>query len=157
MRNRQVLVATLAPVRRRPCRVRTRGAASAPTSPSPAGSTSATTPGAAARQAGAAGLGRRDRARPPQRGSGRRRGLRRAAPPPGSAAAPAGPAWYDELANAPKDISTNFWLPKNVNKEGKNADQMFIAVLALSIFFFVAIAVAVDLLRRGSTATARST
>jgi cytochrome c oxidase subunit II len=91
------------------------GAASDTAKPSPIGSTSDKSPGAAPAAA---------------QGS--------AAP-----ATPAGPAWYDELAARPKDISTNFWLPKSVNKEGKNADQMFVAVLALSIFFWVAIWVAV--------------
>jgi len=92
------------------------GAASDTASPSPAGSTSDKSPGAAPTAQGSAA---------------------------GSAAAATGPAWYDELAARPKDISTNFWLPKNVNKEGKNADQMFIACVALSAFFFFAIAAAV--------------
>jgi cytochrome c oxidase subunit 2 len=52
-------------------------------------------------------------------------------------------AWYDQLAAKPKDTSTNFWLPKAVNAEANNADMMFYAVLGLSIFFFVAIAIAV--------------
>jgi cytochrome c oxidase subunit 2 len=84
------------------------GAASDTTKPSPIGSESAKSPGAA-----------------PQ------------------AAAPAGPAWYDELAARPKDISTNFWLPKAVNKEADDSDMMFYAILAMNIFFFIAITVAV--------------
>jgi cytochrome c oxidase subunit 2 len=62
----------------------------------------------------------------------------------GSGASAPGPAaggvpWYDELAGRPKDISTSFWLPKRVNVEGGNADEMFIACVALSAFFIVAI------------------
>ncbi|HEU0033056.1 MAG TPA: cytochrome c oxidase subunit II [Kofleriaceae bacterium] len=69
----------------------------------------------------------------------------------GSAAAPAAPAaapvaalpWYEELANRPIEEEGNFWLPKAVNEEADSTDQMFIAVTALSIFFFVAIVAAV--------------
>ncbi len=75
-----------------------------------------------------------------------------AAPAAGSAATPGagspstqqpGLAWYDQLAAKPKDTSTNFWLPKSVNANADDIDHMFYAVLALSIFFFVAIAAAV--------------
>ena len=79
-----------------------------------------------------------------------------AAPPPpraagqtagsaaGSAAAPAaGMAWYDQLAARPKDTSTNFWLPKAVNRDADDSDMMFYAILALNIFFFLGITIAV--------------
>lgn len=63
-----------------------------------------------------------------------------AAPTAQGSAAPAGMPWYDQLAARPKDVSTNFWLPKAVNKEADESDMMFYAILALNIFFFVAIA-----------------
>ena len=65
-----------------------------------------------------------------------------AAGAPAAAAAPAAPAglpWYEELANKPIEESGNFWFPKAVNKATDSSDMMFIAVLALSIFFFSAI------------------
>jgi cytochrome c oxidase subunit II len=65
----------------------------------------------------------------------------------GSAAAapakPVGKAWYDVLADKPIEEEGNFWLPKAVNKAADDSDLMFIAVLALSVFFFVAITIAV--------------
>jgi len=62
----------------------------------------------------------------------------------GSAATPAaGMAWYDQLAARPKDTSTNFWLPKAVNRDADDSDMMFYAILALNIFFFLGITVAV--------------
>lgn len=75
-----------------------------------------------------------------------------AAPAAGSAATPGvgspsttkpGLSWYDELAARPKDISTGFWLPKAVNKVADGSDRMFVTCLALSAFFFFAIAAAV--------------
>lgn len=90
------------------------GAASDTAKPSPAGSTSAQSPGAA----------------PTAQGS--------------AAAAPAGGmAWYDQLAARPKDTSTNFWLPKAVNRDADDSDMMFYAILALNIFFFLGITIAV--------------
>ncbi len=58
-------------------------------------------------------------------------------------AAPAGSAkiaWYDVEANLPVDEYGTFWMPKSVNREADDSDMMFYAVLALSVFFFVAIA-----------------
>jgi cytochrome c oxidase subunit 2 len=52
-------------------------------------------------------------------------------------------AWYELLADRPIDEDGNFWMPKAVNVEADSTDQMFYAVLGLSIFFFVAIAGAV--------------
>jgi cytochrome c oxidase subunit II len=65
----------------------------------------------------------------------------------GSAAAPSsgGVAWYDKLAN--KDIGPDeegtFWMPRSVNSAADESDIMFYSVLALSAFFFIAIAFAV--------------
>jgi len=64
----------------------------------------------------------------------------------GSAAAAAGKpemAWYDKLVNKPVEETGNYWLPKSVNTVTDASDFMFITVLALSAFFFTAIAVAV--------------
>jgi cytochrome c oxidase subunit 2 len=58
-------------------------------------------------------------------------------------AAPAGPAWYDVLANKPIEEEGNFWMPKAVNEAADESDMMFYAVLGLSAFFFAAIAIAV--------------
>ncbi|HEY4177440.1 MAG TPA: cytochrome c oxidase subunit II [Kofleriaceae bacterium] len=71
-----------------------------------------------------------------------------AAPAAGSAAPAAGSAapaaeampWYDVLANKPVDEAGNFWFPKAVNKIADESDMMFYVVLALSAFFFFAIA-----------------
>ncbi len=52
-------------------------------------------------------------------------------------------AWFDILAEKPTDEEGNFWLPNAVNKEADDSDLMFMAVLALSAFFFVAITAAV--------------
>ncbi len=63
----------------------------------------------------------------------------------GSAAA-SGPveiAWYDKLVQRPVEESGNFWMPKAVNDVADDSDFMFITVLGLSTFFFIAIAVAV--------------
>ncbi|HEY3806275.1 MAG TPA: cytochrome c oxidase subunit II [Kofleriaceae bacterium] len=49
-------------------------------------------------------------------------------------------AWYDVLADLQIEESGNFFLPRAVNKVADDSDRMFIAVLALSVFFFVAIA-----------------
>lgn len=51
--------------------------------------------------------------------------------------------WYELLADKPIDEDGNFWMPKSVNVEADSTDQMFYAVLALSIFFFIAITIAV--------------
>jgi cytochrome c oxidase subunit 2 len=68
----------------------------------------------------------------------------------GSAAAPAPAAapempWYEKLVHRPVMDSEggNFWMPKSVNTVTDSSDLMFIAVLALSTFFFVGIAAAV--------------
>ena len=59
----------------------------------------------------------------------------------GSAAAPAaGIAWYDILANKPIEEEGTFWMPKSVNAAADDSDLMFYSVLALSAFFFFAIA-----------------
>ena len=74
------------------------------------------------------------------------------APAPAAGAAPAAPApaaaattevWYQALAHKPIEEDGNFWMPKSVNLEADSTDQMFYAVLALSAFFFFAIAAAV--------------
>ncbi len=65
---------------------------------------------------------------------------------PGSAvppAAPRGKSWYEILADRPIDEAGNFWMPKAVNKAADDSDMMFYSVLALSIFFFFAIMIAV--------------
>jgi len=81
-----------------------------------------------------------------------------AAAPVGSAAAPAagagsaapapaastgGRAWYDVLANRHIQEEGTFWMPKSVNRAADDSDLMFYAVLALSVFFFVGITIAV--------------
>ncbi|MBP9088084.1 MAG: cytochrome c oxidase subunit II [Kofleriaceae bacterium] len=63
------------------------------------------------------------------------------------AAAPTAPAppkmWFDTLAEQPWETSSNFWMPKAVNKAANSSDVMFYAVLGLSFFFFFAISAAV--------------
>jgi cytochrome c oxidase subunit 2 len=77
-----------------------------------------------------------------------------AAPPPaaagsavgsGSAAAapPGGKQWYEQLADIPIQEEGSFWLPKGVNQAADESDTMFYSVLALSVFFFIAIAAVV--------------
>ena len=79
-----------------------------------------------------------------------------AAPAAGSAApatgapAAAAPAvaempWYEKLVNKPvQDFEGgNFWMPKYVNSVTDSSDMMYMSVLALSAFFFFAIAGAV--------------
>jgi cytochrome c oxidase subunit 2 len=66
-------------------------------------------------------------------------------PPVAGAPAPAAPApaalqWWEELANRPVMEEGTFWMPKSVNKIADDSDHMFYAVLALSAFFFFAIA-----------------
>ncbi len=64
----------------------------------------------------------------------------------GSAAVAKGPgvkAWYDVLADKPIEEAGTFWMPKSVNLAADDSDMMFYAVLALSAFFFLAIAIAV--------------
>jgi cytochrome c oxidase subunit 2 len=51
--------------------------------------------------------------------------------------------WFDLLAERPIQEYNNFWLPKAVNLAADESDTMYIAVLALSIFFFFAIAACV--------------
>ncbi len=51
--------------------------------------------------------------------------------------------WWELLAERPIDEDGNFWMPKSVNVEADSTDQMFYAVLGLSIFFFIAITAAV--------------
>jgi len=62
------------------------------------------------------------------------------AAPAAAAKGPIGPAWYDVEANKPVEEYGTFWMPKAVNAEADDSDMMFYAVLALSVFFFVAIA-----------------
>jgi len=111
-----------APVPPPPVQGANAGAASDTTKPSPIGSESAKSPGAAATAADN-GAGSNATA-----GAG------------STASGKPGMAWYDQLAAKPKDTSTNFWLPKAVNKEADESDMMFYAILALNIIFFVAIA-----------------
>jgi cytochrome c oxidase subunit II len=69
-----------------------------------------------------------------------------------AAAAPAAPAvapkseaefeYYKE-AQKPWETTSNYWMPKAVNKAADDSDMMFYAVLGLSFFFFFAIAGAV--------------
>ena len=49
-------------------------------------------------------------------------------------------AWYDVLADMNIEEQGTFWMPKAVNKVADDSDLMFYSVLALSIFFFIAIA-----------------
>ncbi|HTL85856.1 MAG TPA: cytochrome c oxidase subunit II [Acidimicrobiia bacterium] len=58
---------------------------------------------------------------------------------------PAAPTatWYEELANKEVEEEGTFWMPKSVNLIADDSDKMFYAVLALSAFFFFAIAGAV--------------
>ena len=71
------------------------------------------------------------------------------APPPAGAgtaapaAAPGELAWYDKLVVRQVEEYGNFWMPKSVNIVTDDSDFMFISVLALSVFFFVAITAAV--------------
>jgi cytochrome c oxidase subunit 2 len=65
------------------------------------------------------------------------------AAPAAAAAGPKVKAWYEQLADRPIQEEGNFWLPKAVNLAADESDLMFIAVLALSIFFFLAITAAV--------------
>jgi cytochrome c oxidase subunit 2 len=62
---------------------------------------------------------------------------------PANKAASGALAWYDVLANRPIEEDGTFWMPKSVNSAADDSDMMFYAVLALSIFFFVGITVAV--------------
>ncbi|NVB85290.1 MAG: cytochrome c oxidase subunit II [Kofleriaceae bacterium] len=61
---------------------------------------------------------------------------------PAPSAASPGIAWYDKLANKDIEEEGTFWMPKSVNAAADDSDLMFYAVLALSTFFFIAIAVA---------------
>ena len=72
-------------------------------------------------------------------------GAPEAGAPAAAAATPApdAPLWYEELADRPIDEDGNFWMPKSVNKEADSTDKMFYAVLALSLFFFAGITIAV--------------
>src|SRR3569623_2926875 len=65
------------------------------------------------------------------------------APAPAGAKGPQPKAWYDILADKPIEEQGTIWMPKTVIQAADEPDMMFYAVLALSIFFFVAIAVAV--------------
>jgi cytochrome c oxidase subunit II len=49
--------------------------------------------------------------------------------------------WYEQLACRSFHHEGTYWMPKSANKEGRGVDTMFYAVLALSIFFFIAITV----------------
>jgi cytochrome c oxidase subunit II len=64
--------------------------------------------------------------------------------PAADAPAAAAPVqWFEELEQREIDEAGTFWIPKSVNLEADSTDSMFYAVLALSIFFFVAITIAV--------------
>jgi cytochrome c oxidase subunit 2 len=65
------------------------------------------------------------------------------APAPAGSTGPVAKAWYDVLADKPIEETGTFWLPKSVNEAADQSDMMFYAVLALSAFFFLAIAIAV--------------
>ncbi|MCW5801275.1 MAG: cytochrome c oxidase subunit II [Deltaproteobacteria bacterium] len=63
---------------------------------------------------------------------------------------PLGPAgaklqWFERLrlCEVEDNKGGNFWMPKAVNLEADSTDQMYYAVLALSAFFFFAIAAAI--------------
>ena len=66
------------------------------------------------------------------------------APAPGTpaAGAPTTPQlqWWEELANRPIMEDGTYWMPKSVNHIADDSDRMFYATLALSAFFFFAIA-----------------
>lgn len=66
-----------------------------------------------------------------------------AAVAPAAATGKAVVAWYDALANKQIEEAGTFWLPRAVNSAADGSDMMFYAVLALSGFFFFAIAIAV--------------
>ncbi|MBA3540552.1 MAG: cytochrome c oxidase subunit II [Deltaproteobacteria bacterium] len=51
--------------------------------------------------------------------------------------------WFTRRAELPVREGGNFWMPKAVNSAADTSDMMFIAVLALSIFFFSGITIAV--------------
>ncbi|MGE0870961.1 MAG: cytochrome c oxidase subunit II [Kofleriaceae bacterium] len=65
------------------------------------------------------------------------------APAAGAPAAAPQTPWYDQLEEIPVEEHGNFWMPKYVNKITDASDMMYMSVLALSIFFFTAIAIAV--------------
>jgi cytochrome c oxidase subunit 2 len=65
------------------------------------------------------------------------------APAPAGAKGTQTKAWYDILADKPIEEEGTFWMPKAVNRAADESDMMFYAVLALSIFFFAAIAICV--------------
>src|SRR4051812_13840653 len=65
------------------------------------------------------------------------------APAPAAAKGPQPKAWYDVLADKPIEEEGTFWMPKAVNAAADESDMMFYAVLALSAFFFLAIAICV--------------
>lgn len=70
-----------------------------------------------------------------------------AAPPPAATVAPAAPAaappaemtWWEKEAAKPYVYEGTYWLPPAANKDAKGPDDLFIWVLGLSAFFFVAI------------------
>lgn len=67
-----------------------------------------------------------------------------AAPAPTTAAAPpAEKTWWEKKAAEPYIYEGTYWLPPAVNKEGQGPDDLFIWVLGLSAFFFIAITAAV--------------
>jgi cytochrome c oxidase subunit 2 len=57
---------------------------------------------------------------------------------------PGGKSWYDLLADKKVEdmVDGTYWMPRSVNEPADASDMMFYAVLALSIFFFLAITVA---------------
>jgi len=117
--------------------------APAPTTPPPAtGSATATTPPEAG--SGSATTPTAPEATPAGSGSAAAGATMPATPATGPATTTSGgKAWYDVLANRPIDEHGTFWMPKAVNAAADDSDMMFYAVLALSTFFFIGIAVAV--------------
>jgi cytochrome c oxidase subunit II len=62
---------------------------------------------------------------------------------PGETKGPALPQWITDLNNEHWDTGGNFWLPTRASAEAYDSDYMFIVVLGLSGFFFIAILAAV--------------
>jgi cytochrome c oxidase subunit 2 len=120
------------------------GSATAPAAA--AGSGSATAPadaaGSGSATAPAAGSGS---ATAPAAGSGSATApaATAAAAAPAPAAAPAGKGplkWFEQLAKKPWDTDGTYWMPKSVNAAADGVDEMFYAVLGLSIFCFLGVA-----------------
>ncbi len=106
-----------------------------PVAPTPAGSAGSAAPGGAAPAAGSAAAG--GSGAPATPGTPAAAGSAATAPPP------VVPFWKTLSDEPIRDDEGNFWMPKAVNLEADSTDQMFYAVYALSVFFFLAITIAI--------------